>query len=349
MFYLLWTFGLVSAVSGVFVIVRSIPIHDTTFGSALLVAGSVAIVGGFVTVGLAAAVRELRLVIRALKARMPAVPRPMKPGERKDAVERRNGEKPPGLPRNRLPAGPAIGTPPPAPPLSPGSPMPLAANRGPPATQPEGGRILAPLEAARAPRPEWLRRAFEPLSTAPKPPVPAVSPTPSGPPFVGSPDLPAPHRNDLRARDGWPHLSKPPPPANFPPAPDIAADEPLRPQTSVRPKIFDTAWPSVRGRPVGKETPPEKVPQEPSPRLPEPRPTPPMMPSPTAGRPPAPASPPPPNPPSSRSPSILKSGVIDEMAYTLFTDGSIDAQLPEGTTRFASIDELREHLEKRDG
>lgn len=44
--------------------------------------------------------------------------------------------------------------------------------------------------------------------------------------------------------------------------------------------------------------------------------------------------------------SILKSGVIDGMAYTLYTDGSIEAQLPKGMMRFASIDELRQYLEK---
>jgi hypothetical protein len=43
--------------------------------------------------------------------------------------------------------------------------------------------------------------------------------------------------------------------------------------------------------------------------------------------------------------SILKSGVIDGMAYTLYTDGSIEAQLAEGAMRFNSIDALREHLE----
>jgi len=47
-----------------------------------------------------------------------------------------------------------------------------------------------------------------------------------------------------------------------------------------------------------------------------------------------------------RAASILKSGVVDGMAYTLYADGSIEAQLPEGTVRFASIDELRDHLEK---
>jgi hypothetical protein len=44
--------------------------------------------------------------------------------------------------------------------------------------------------------------------------------------------------------------------------------------------------------------------------------------------------------------AILKSGVIDGMAYTLYTDGSIEAQLPNGIMRFESIDELRSHLEK---
>ena len=46
--------------------------------------------------------------------------------------------------------------------------------------------------------------------------------------------------------------------------------------------------------------------------------------------------------------AILKSGVIDGMAYTLYTDGSIEAELPQGTMRFASIDDLRSHLEKAD-
>jgi hypothetical protein len=46
-------------------------------------------------------------------------------------------------------------------------------------------------------------------------------------------------------------------------------------------------------------------------------------------------------------PSVLKSGVVDGMAYSLYSDGSIEAQLPEGMMRFASIDELRAHLDQR--
>ena len=45
---------------------------------------------------------------------------------------------------------------------------------------------------------------------------------------------------------------------------------------------------------------------------------------------------------------IFKSGVIDGMAYTLYTDGSIEAELAQGTVKFASIDELRAYLAARE-
>jgi len=48
-----------------------------------------------------------------------------------------------------------------------------------------------------------------------------------------------------------------------------------------------------------------------------------------------------------RGPTILKSGVIDGMPYTLYADGSIEAQLPQGMVKFASVDALRAHLEKQ--
>ena len=46
--------------------------------------------------------------------------------------------------------------------------------------------------------------------------------------------------------------------------------------------------------------------------------------------------------------SILKSGVIDGMAYTLYSDGSIEADLPQGTVRFGTIEELRVYLADHD-
>jgi hypothetical protein len=58
------------------------------------------------------------------------------------------------------------------------------------------------------------------------------------------------------------------------------------------------------------------------------------------------------SPPAERSEdqppvTVLKSGVVDGMAYSLYSDGSIEAQMPEGMMRFASIDELRAHLDQR--
>jgi hypothetical protein len=44
--------------------------------------------------------------------------------------------------------------------------------------------------------------------------------------------------------------------------------------------------------------------------------------------------------------SVLKSGVVNGMPYTLYSDGSIEARLPEGTLRFGSISELRNHIEQ---
>jgi hypothetical protein len=52
-----------------------------------------------------------------------------------------------------------------------------------------------------------------------------------------------------------------------------------------------------------------------------------------------------PEPDETRPAAILKSGVVDGMAYTLYADGSIEAQLPQGTVRFGSIAELRSHIE----
>jgi hypothetical protein len=52
------------------------------------------------------------------------------------------------------------------------------------------------------------------------------------------------------------------------------------------------------------------------------------------------------NPDSAAAVSVLKSGVVNGMPYTLYSDGSIEAQLPEGTLRFGSITELRNHIEQ---
>ena len=116
--------------------------------------------------------------------------------------------------------------------------------------------------------------------------------------------------------------AEPPPPE---PEPEPASREPELPPKS----FFDAVWPEEKA----SETPPASEPSAEPPPLPEPEP-------------PAPA--PAPAPEKQRA-AILKSGVVDGMGYTLYIDGSIEAELPQGTVRFASIHELRAHLEKNAG
>ncbi len=95
------------------------------------------------------------------------------------------------------------------------------------------------------------------------------------------------------------------------------------------PASFDDAWPkSERARP--DDVPPQRRPaRNPS----------------TFSEPVAPRQP----PAVETAPpvTVLKAGVVDGMAYSLYSDGSIEAQMPEGMMRFASIDELRAHLDQR--
>jgi hypothetical protein len=44
--------------------------------------------------------------------------------------------------------------------------------------------------------------------------------------------------------------------------------------------------------------------------------------------------------------TVVKSGMVDGMAYSLYSDGSIEAQMPEGMMRFASIEQLRTHIDR---
>jgi len=93
------------------------------------------------------------------------------------------------------------------------------------------------------------------------------------------------------------------------------------PAAEPAPRTFDEAWPETeprRGDPATRRSRPSSAAPEPA----EP-------------------------PPSEPQVTVLKSGVVDGMAYSLYSDGSIEAQMPEGLMRFASIDELRAHLDQR--
>jgi hypothetical protein len=314
MFYLLVTLSLLSMGTGVFIVGFGVPIRETTFGTGLLIAGAIAITGGFVLVGLAAAIAELQLMVKALRARVPGVPRPLRPADRKEA----GGEKRPAPPRVPFPPRPESEAPPPPPPL-PAPPVEAGMPEAPPPELPE--------PVARQQRPEWLRRAMAEIQSAPEP-EPAEGGSGQWPRHA---DQTAPA--SFAAHDDAPEheiAETRPPPA---PAPPIA------------PSRFDAIWPSDRRREPEKRAESEFAPPVRPPERRPPPPVPPLVAPPPAPRPamPAPDSA---SAHSEKQPSILKSGMIDEMSYTLFTDGSIEAQMPDGTMRFGSIDELRRHLEQ---
>jgi hypothetical protein len=111
--------------------------------------------------------------------------------------------------------------------------------------------------------------------------------------------------------------------------PRTAAAAPSEEANEFPPATFDDAWPKSE-RVRSAEAPPQRRPVR----------------SPSASS--EPAAPRQPPAVENRPPvTVLKSGVVDGMAYSLYSDGSIEAQMPEGMMRFASIDELRAHLDQR--
>jgi hypothetical protein len=117
-----------------------------------------------------------------------------------------------------------------------------------------------------------------------------------------------------------------------PAAPPVPPPVPKEPAAAT----FDDAWPQsdrARSDPLRRTRTPSTF-AEPNAAAPAPAPAP-ERPAPSVqSEEPAPVT-------------VLKSGVVDGMAYSLYSDGSIEAQMPEGMMRFASIDELRSHLDQR--
>lgn len=212
-----------------------------------------------------------------------------------------------------------------------------------------GPGVAAPGAAMPEPMPASAARLETRME--PAPPAPAAGPPPwqseaaarerpraEAPPEPEAPTPPAPEasrrrnllfastsrkereRAEAKVTDGAP--------PQLPAEPSEALDAP--------PASFDDAWPK-----------PDRM------RAPEPpaalRRPPPRSPSTfaEAAPPPAPEPPPPPRPVGQAPVTVLKSGIVDGMAYSLYSDGSIEAQMPEGMMRFASIDELRSHLDQR--
>ncbi|MBR1231543.1 DUF308 domain-containing protein [Bradyrhizobium sp. AUGA SZCCT0182] len=114
-------------------------------------------------------------------------------------------------------------------------------------------------------------------------------------------------------------------------SPDLRPNPPAAPPPPVpaetQPPSFDDAWPKPERSRPGETPPPRRAGR-----------TPPAFDEPNGA---------PPRNDQQPAVTVLKSGVVDGMAYSLYSDGSIEAQMPEGMMRFASIDELRTHLDQR--
>ena len=229
----------------------------------------------------------------------------------------------------------------------------------------EPGAAGARLEAPSAPATSPRNAPDDPVFPPPREPKVAAT-LPLAPPVSPSASAPPPWHDEIGQR-GAPGETLPPVPGGAPPegeatpkrrnllfsssrkereraqgrtaeplTPDLLSPE-LRPGPAAAaepaPATFDDAWPKAE-RPRSVDVAPRRTPRPST-----------FGETQSAGAAPSSGHPPPPQeqPPV----TVLKSGVVDGMAYSLYSDGSIEAQMPEGMMRFASIDELRSHLEQR--
>ena len=352
MYAFLLFLSLLSTAVGLFAVGFGLAPYELSLGNSLIVAGAVGIVGGMILFALAAAVRQLRRVADAVAPRQAAI-----------APSRRQ------QPAVAEPEAPALLAPPRQAPTGQRIPYPARpdarpAVEAPPDMPPERPRPNIFGVARGANEPPGADEEFEAMPLAPPPSRPPAAPIARGaPPPIEPPNEPRQSPADMMARMSNLATSPQRPPPPRPERPAAADQRAPAPDPQQRGNMFDAMWPAEAR--ATRQSQPEAIARAPRP---EPRPSRMELPKPEA-KPPEPRFEPPPMarermepppvappreriepvaaPPASepRPIAILKSGVIDGMAYTLYTDGSIEAELPQGTMRFASIDELRAHLE----
>ena len=341
--------GLLAVAAGLVTIGFGIPINAFSLGNTLIITGTIAVAAGLILIGLGAVIGQLRRIAEGLNARTLT-----------SASRSANSLEtlvPPAVRVTPTSAPPPVSTrmpPSPRPPEMRESRVPdlrafeadLAEVRQPDQNQPElhpsmlrrpmlrqpipsqpEPRVPAAAKAGELPGPlDWLRAKSKPENYKPEK-LTSSAATPLGEaelPMAQAPDQ-APDQAPLSPR-----------PAQRPPTPPLD-DLALQPKGK---DGFDVVWPerpAPANEPAKRETgfdmPLPPIPSRPGERRPAENRT---------EISPKPAS----KPASERGPTILKSGVIDGMPYTLYADGSIEAALPQGTVKFASVDELRAHLEK---
>ena len=322
---LLFGAGAIAFLAGVAMVGFGLPINEFSFGNTLIVSGTTAAIGGMIVIGLGAAVAHLQRIADALATQVP-----IRSGRPLDMFEPAAGSRAPTS-SARIPFPP--------------KPKSEANIRQP---QPPESRTDVPAQAGmplKAHMPEFLAPT---LPNPDKPPVTVEDEVSLSPQHLMASssavttgfDEPArlasladslhveeTEKDDVRQEQASFNAGLKSPP----PAAPLSARQP-------KTTYFDNMWPA------------EPKPAQ-SPSVSE------SVPGPAFGQPqrdavsttaesaePDELDQPPKDEP--RAVAILKSGVVDGMGYTLYVDGSIEAELPQGTLRFASINELRSHLEK---
>lgn len=325
--------GMIATLFGVGAIAFGIPNNAFGFGNTMIVAGTTAVSTGFIVLALAAVLRAIERSGRAItvgeteaapaeRARAASLPRASEPvappaeGQSGERVEAPLAARPAWLGQREeggreSPRAPA---PRPAEPLR-GERGPIPAPRGP-----------ARAERRREPGPELPRETVEP-------PLPGASRGHAPVPAEAEEPVAAAHAREAAAKPApperrrffaWTRRSSTREPGERPVEPKVAVAEPrVGPSFgSVDPSAEAAHWADFGGdREEGPEPARPRMERSSATRLPEPG---------HEGR-----------------VEVLKSGTVDGMSYTLYSDGSIDAEFPDGKLRFASIDDLRQHLEER--
>jgi hypothetical protein len=329
---LLIVVGAVVLVAGIGALGFGIPINEFSFGNTLIEAGTTAVVGGLVLIGLGAIVTQLQRVADGL-----AMWTPSRPDLRTPESVGPAAAEPPRATRSPYPRRP------PAKPHT--EPASLAAFDHAPQPEPEPAQTISPrpetlaeVPAAEQPSgaPSLHNPDIPPVETGDEVSLSPVEPQPTRAPEPAKAARSEPLRETLRPSFGLNALrpsAPPPPPVSEAPSPVAATPAPPSSE-------FDEMWPALEPKsgqtaaggdskvePTLEQLPPLPDEQEPG----------------EIAGPPQSAIPPS-EPP--RAVAILKSGVVDGMGYTLYVDGSIEAELPQGTLRFSSINDLRNYLEK---
>ncbi len=299
--------GVLLAAAGIVAIGFGIPINEFNLGNTMIVSGTVAVAAGLILFGLAAAVDQLTQIANALRPRAGARP-VLQPAQ---ATEPPVPEtlRPVPLPAAAKPAMP----PPPRNLVFARKPEERAGEPAPAPADAEPEVSFSAIERLRSSLGRPDRNAVDSADAEDVPYAPAA-------PVQASPPGPALAR--ARGANGAA-------PAGADAQKKPALDFLFRSKREPQPEAFDSVWPQRGGQRRSEEQGEE------------------------SGRPAAetpidrtiPAETPASAPEEARPAAILKSGVVDGMAYTLYADGSIEAQLPQGTVRFGSIAELRAHIE----